>query len=124
MSEDFAGASTLAAFRRSSLSSWVVRLDSRLYEPNPKNKDRDMNKKNLSFIVAIIATSLLAILFLTGASSPKSPGQWEISAISGQKTGLYIMDQTNGDIYFMEDDPGTSSSRARIKKLGNISDAR
>jgi hypothetical protein len=83
-----------------------------------------MTSQKLPLMVAIIATSLLAILFLTGASRESKSERWSISAVSGQTAGLYIMDQETGDIYFMDDDPRVASNRAKIKKKGNISDAR
>ena len=80
-----------------------------------------MKINKLPFIVAAISTGLLATLLFTGASSKERAGPWEISA---KTEGLYIMDQSTGDIYFMEDDPKTVSNRAKIRKLGNISRAR
>ena len=83
-----------------------------------------MNKQKLPVTVAILATSLLAILLLTGASSGSGSDRWSISAVSGPITGLYIIDQATGDIYFMDDNPKIASNRASIRKKGNMSDAR
>lgn len=74
--------------------------------------------------LAIAAMSFFAMLFFTGASNQNTNERWSISAVSGELNGLYIMDQSNGDIYFLDDDPGIARSHAKIKKLGNISSAR
>lgn len=83
-----------------------------------------MKKNAFTTIVAALAISLMTVLFFTGASSQKEGGRWTISAVSGEINGLYIMDQSTGDIYFLDDDPNIARSHAKIKKLGNISSAR
>lgn len=82
-----------------------------------------MKEKTSLTLLCAIVLGLFAILMLTGASRG-SGGPWAISASSGEIPGLYIMNQSNGDIYFLENDPDIARNHAEIEKLGNISDAR
>ncbi len=70
--------------------------------------------------------SLSAILFALGASSQgdsDSP-RWSISAISGDDPGAYVIDQKSGDIFFVKMNPNISNRDLKIKRLGNISEAK
>lgn len=83
-----------------------------------------MKRTNYTTVLIIIVGSLFAVFLLTGASQDRSNDRWTIFAISGEKTGLYIMDQRTGDIYFLDDDPRIARTHVNISKLGNISEAR
>jgi hypothetical protein len=69
--------------------------------------------------------SLSALLFALGASTQNdSDARWSISAVAGDNPGAYVIDQNSGEIYFVKINPNIGGRELKIKRLGNISEAK
>ena len=66
---------------------------------------------------------LLFALGANGQNDSDNP-RWAISAVSGENSGAYVIDQTSGEVYFIRINPNASTRDLKIKRLGNMSEAR
>ncbi len=67
-----------------------------------------------------------ALLFALGASNQNDSGnpRWTISAAPGEDAGLYALDQNSGELYLVRVNPNIGGRDLKIKRLGNINEAK